>query len=882
MTVEQTFASLQSEPTGLTEKEWQDRLAKFGKNQLPEHGADPIWLIVLRQFASPLIYILVGAAVVSIIIGDAEDAVFIGIVLAINAAIGAYQEWQAERSSQALRGLLRTRASVLRDGRLQDLPAEELVPGDIVSVESGNRIPADLRLISTQSLEVDESLLTGESNSVEKHSEWIGPESTNLAERSNMIFAGGMVARGRATGVVVETGGQTELGKLAIEVMGSDGAKPPLIVRMERFTKYVAIGTVLASILIGAIGIIFWKYTLLDTFFMVVALAVSAIPEGLPVAMTVALAVAATRMSRRNVIVRKLTAVEGLGSCTLIATDKTGTLTCNELTVREIWIPSDRTLMVTGQGFAPDGKIENQDISKEQNHELDTLLRASVLCNEAELTQVDSKWTWRGDSVDVALLSLGVKGGQVRQSLIEENPLKEQIPFESEQQYAATFHEHDERSSIIAKGAPERIAKMCKGTDQEKALWEQTSLKMARRGIRVLALAEADRSLPIPNHETPIAKDQLKDLHFLGFLGMLDPLRSTAHSAIQECQAAGVQVIMVTGDHRVTAFAIAKELGLAKDEKQVMTSDQLKGDNLDWKEIFDKTSVFARVTPQQKLQIVEGAIQSGHYVAVTGDGANDAPAMKAANIGVAMGKAGTDVAREAAELVLSDDNFSSIVGGIEEGRVAYDNIRKVITLLLSMGAAELVMVMLTVATGLPIPLLPVQLLWLNLVTDGIQGVAMAFEPGDGKSLRRKPRRPDEPIFDRVMLERLWIAVFIVGVGGFLVYYFALQSGMSTFEARNFLLLTMVLFEIFHVGNCRSETQSAFAISPLRSPMLFFGTLAAFGLHLGSMYLPMAQKVLETKPISLQGWLIAIGVGLLIIPAIELHKLWGWARSRSAK
>ena len=418
---------------------------------------------------------------------------------------------------------------------------------------------------------------------------------------------------------------------------------------------------------------------------------------------------------------------------------------------------------------------------------------------------------------------------------------------------------------------------MCGGdqlsTDSRTRL-EEMALEMASRGFRVIAVASGEVIGGLTNNEIPPQPTELKPL---GFLGMIDPLRAGAREAVAECQRAGVLVSMVTGDHRITALAIARDLGLADREEQVVTASDLEGKSVEQLgAMVEKVRVFARVTPRQKLQIVEAARKFGHYVAVTGDGVNDAPALRAANIGVAMGKAGTDVAREAADLVISDDNFSSIVGGIEEGRIAYDNIRKVIYLLISMGAAELLMVLLAVISGLPVPLLPVQLLWLNLVTNGIQGVALAFEPGEGDSLRRKPRPPGEPIFNRLMIERLLVAVFVVGGGGFLVYDLAIRFGFAVEDARNLLLLAMVLFENFHVGNCRSESRSAFALSPLRSPVLFFGTLGAFFIHVAAMYVPFLQDLLSTKPVEVWLWSVAIGISVLIVPAIELHKWW-WAK-----
>jgi len=786
ISAEETLRELKSSSDGLSASEASRRLSLYGPNQLPEHGPEPLWWIIIRQFASPLIYILVAAAIVSILIGDAEDAGFIAIILCLNAAIGAYQESQAERSSHALKRLLRTHAQVMRDGKLIDILATDVVPGDIVWLESGNRVSADLRLLSSTSLEIDESLLTGESTTVHKDYKPLSASTATIADQHNMTFAGSMVTRGRGRGIVVATGISTQLGQLAVDVLGASGGKPPLIARMERFTNHIAIATVAASLLIGSLGILLWNYSLTDTFFLVVALIVSAIPEGLPVAMTIALAVATSRMALRNVIVRRLTAVEGLGSCTLIATDKTGTLTCNELTVRELHTIDGKQYNFTGEGFAPRGHIEHdhEPLLLPSEPSLQIVLEAGVLCNEAELNYRDHQWHWHGDAVDIALLSAGFKAGLEKNVLLAEKPLMSQIPFESENQFASTTHQLSSGLKSYLKGSPERIA------------------------------------------------------------------------------------------------AIARDLGLATSLQQVITANELEGKSqAELKEIVQRVRVFARVSPRQKLNIVNAARDAGHFVAVTGDGANDAPALQVANIGVAMGKSGTDVAREAAELVISDDNFRSIVSGIEEGRIAYDNIRKVTFLLVSLGAAELLMVLLSVVTGHPIPLLPVQLLWLNLVTDGIQSVALAFEPGEGDSLKHPPRPPSEPIFNRLMIERMAITVLTVGFGGFGVFSFALQSGWDVDQARNLLLLVMVLFENFHIGNCRSETKSAFALSPLRSPLLFYGTIAAFAIHVLAMYVPFLQNILGTKPLSVDSWLVAMGIALLIVPALELHKLSWKLRSK---
>lgn len=871
--------TLKSSHDGLSEEEASARLALHGLNRLPELPPVPLWRIVLRQFLSPVIYILVVAAMVSAVIGDPQDAAFIAAVLVINATIGSYQEWQAERSSQALRKLLSFNARVTRGGTIREIPAEHVVPGDVVWLESGNRVPGDMRILHAQGLEVDESLLTGESRAVTKDHAWLGDDSTPVADRLNMTLAGSMVMRGRSQGLVVATGLQTNIGQLAQDVAASAGGQPPLVERMERFTNYVAIGTLGLSILIGILAVLVSHYSLLDTFFLVVALAVSAIPEGLPVAMTVALSVATIRMAHRNVIVRRLTAVEGLGSCTFIATDKTGTLTCNEMTLCEMLLADCATVEITGEGFTPRGEVVLDSLHQNSSSQqlLESAVRTGVLCNEAELHQrSDGEWSHHGDAVDVALLCLGHKLGLIRQHLLKSHSQVAQIPFEPEHQYAASYHRDGGRIGIHVKGSPERVLAMCDHTWLPEAhrVMDELAANMTRKGLRVLALATGEMSGELSPGATPPPPSHLR---FLGFVGLIDPLRPGAKEAVKQCHEAGVNVAMVTGDHRETATAIARELGLVESVDEVMTGPELENLTPDqFVQRVGSVRVFARVSPRQKLEIVNALRRAGHYVAVTGDGINDAPALRAANIGVAMGRMGTDVARDAADLVISDDDFKSIVAGIDEGRIAYDNIRKVIFLLTSMGAAELLMVLLAVATGVPIPLLPVQLLWLNLVTDGIQGVALAFEPGEGDTLRRPPRSPNESIFDRLMIERLAVSVSVVGIGGFLTFFGSLQLGWTVEDARNLLLLVLVLFENFHVGNCRSETKSAFVSSPFRSPILFFGTVAALLMHVAGMYVPFLQRVLHTNPASAAMWCAAFLIALTVLPSIELHK-WLWSR-----
>jgi magnesium-transporting ATPase (P-type) len=874
------LAAVETNEGGLTEAEAAARLTALGPNQLPRQAPPTVWQLLLRQFQSPLIYLLGAAALASLIIEHPTDAAFIVVVLVINAAIGSYQEWKAEQSSRALQQLLQVRAAVLRDGEIREIPAEEVVPGDVVWLESGNRVPADLRLLMAHGLEVDESLLTGESLGIVKDPSWSGEAATPVSDRLNMVHAATMVLHGRGKGVVVTTGTRTIVGHLALDVMGAPPGKPPLLERMERFARTVAVAIVAGVAAVALLGVALRGHAVAQMFTFAVALAVSAVPEGLPAALTVALAIATHRMARRGVIVRRLAAVEGLGSCTLIASDKTGTLTCNELTVRHVRLTGGETLEVTGEGFAPHGQVLLQGKPIEPG-KLDRLARAAVLCNEADLHRRDGAWVWRGDPTDVALLTFAHKLGWARETALDLHPQLNEIPFEPERRYAATYHRVGEALYVFVKGAPERVVSMCAWEDESGHRAALTAAEaLAAQGYRVLALAEGAVPGTLDSSRTP---SEPAGLAYLGLVGMIDPLRPGVREAVAACREAGITVCMITGDHPVTALAIARDLCLANRPEQVITGRDLEGKSPQELQHYVRTvRVFARVAPRQKLELVEAARQAGYFVAVTGDGVNDAPALRAAHIGVAMGKGGTDVAREAAELVISDDNFATIVAGVEEGRVAYDNIRKVIYLQISTGAAEVLLVGLALAGGLPLPLLPVQLLWLNLVTNGIQDVALAFEPSEGDVLRRKPRAPEERIFDRLMIERTVIGATVMGLVGIGVFSGLLHAGWNEASARNGLLLLMVLFENVHVGNCRSETKSALRLSPLRSPVLLVGVIMALLVHVVAMHLPLTRAVLQIEPVRLSTWVGLFALALTVLVAIEMHKSTWALRQRHAR
>ena len=766
---------INSRRSGLTPDEARARLLQFGPNQLPAARSPGLLRVFLHQFTSPLIYVLLAAAGVSLLIQEYSDAGFIAVVLVVNAIVGAAQEYSAQRAADALRRLVSARARVLRDGQAYEIDATGLVPGDVVMLESGDRIPADLRLLESRNMEADESLLTGESLAVLKNAGGGLPAESALGDRVNMAFAGTLVARGRGVGVATATALQTQLGRIAEAALGESGVKSPLLTRMEIFTRRIAALVGVCALLTGIIC--FWRGMPLDeVFLLTVALAVSAIPEGLPVALTVALSIGMRRMAKRHVIVRRLLAVEALGSCTYIAADKTGTLTENRLSVVKLALPGGAEWEVAGEARKPIGDITTP-AGAPQEFELRSLRRlcmAAALANEGFLGRRDGEWTSSGDAADVAMLVMAGKAGVARAEVLQTSPELASIPFESERQFSASLNRVDGRIRVSAKGALEKILPMCDSmatstgdapVDASQA--EQQARDLAAQGYRVIALADGEMEGPPP---AQFDEAGLRKMTLLGLVCLIDPLRAEAKDAVAACKRAGMEVAMVTGDHPMTAYAIGARLGLAQDPADVVTGPQLRqADEQARGELIRRARIFARMEPRQKTDVVRALQAQGHFVAVTGDGVNDAPALRSAQVGVAMGKSGTDVVRETAELIITDDNFSSIVAGVEEGRIAYANVRKVVFLLISTGAAELVLFALSLLSGLPLPLLAVQLLWLNLVTNGIQDVALAFEPGEGDELRRPPRRPNERIFNRLMIERVLISALVMGGTAFLLF-----------------------------------------------------------------------------------------------------------------
>lgn len=815
------LAALDARAGGLGSAEAAARLARHGPNRLPSPRPPSPILLFLGQFRSPLIYLLLAAALVSLFGGDTTDAAFILGVLLVNAAIGAVQEGRAGASARALESLVQHSARVRRDGTVREVPAAEVVPGDIVLLESGTAVPADLRLIEASGLSVEEALLTGESAPVTKQVAAAVAADAGVADRPTMLHAGTIVVQGRAAGVAVATGLATELGRIADSLRTLPPAPPPLLRYLARLARQIAVAVV-ALIAVLAVALLARGGAAEEVFLLAVALAVSAIPEGLPVAVTVALATATQRMAGRAVVVRTLPAVEGLGSCTLIATDKTGTLTLNQLTVVAAIAPDGAALRL-----APDGEADPGGGAA-----LDSLARAAAACNEARLMPDGSGV---GDSVDVALLRFAELRG------VGSPPADAVLalhPYEPVNRFSSVAVRTDAGIAIHAKGAVERIAAMCAPPDPALLAAAEA---MATAGYRVIALASGSAAAP-----DRAALADPRGLTMIGCLALLDPLRPEAAAAVAQCRAAGIAVRMITGDHPATALTIARTLGLAESEAEVLTGREIAALAPDARTArILAAGVFARTEPAQKLLIVETLAAAGHVVAVTGDGVNDAPALQAAAIGVAMGRSGTDVARAAADLLLTDDNFASIVAGVEEGRVCYANIRKIAIFLLGTGLAELLMFLGAVAVGLPMPLTAVQLLWANIVTEGVQNVTLAFGRGDGDALRRPPRAASARLIDGHALLRMVPPALVMALVALLLFDRAIDAGASIEAARNGVLLCVVLFQNVFLLSVRSLHRSVFAEPLSRNPWLFAGIAAALLLHLAAMTWPPLQALLGT-------------------------------------
>ncbi len=947
--IQQIFEKLKTTERGLTTDEARERLLKFGPNRLAAEGKISRLQILLHQFKSPLIYILLIAAVVTFFLEEYKDTGVITAVVLLNALIGYIQEVKAEKQVRALKRMVVAKARVLRDGKEVEIDGEAVVPGDIVLLASGGRIPADVRLLKTIELRTDESMLTGESLPAEKKTVIIPEDNLPPGDQLNIAFMGTAVVNGRGSGVVVATAAQTVLGHIARDVQEIEVAKSPLQEKIDRFAQAIGIIVLVAASLLFVIGILVGEKAE-DMFLTAVAATVATIPEGLPIVVTIALAIGVARMAQHLAIIRKLPAVETLGSTTVICSDKTGTLTKNEMTVRLAY-DGEKVYEFGGSGYKPEGEIleEGRPIRAIADHQMALLLRIGLLCNESEIYEEEGDYKVDGDPTEGALIVAAMKAGL--------NPAEERnnlpqlfiIPFESDRGYMATVHRQGDRNVIYAKGAPEKILELCSGCRYgicEDVL--KVANHFAQAGLRVLGMAYRE----IPAEQVEItAKDLQTGLTFAGLQGMIDPPRPEAIEAVAGCKQAGIRVVMITGDHAVTALAIARQLGIAPEEEVVedlaakpmdsLTDEELlsltqtvagflalrsglsnrQPESITGKHVramsdmeflgllkdllaalvkragpegavrhvlagreietmsdstlfhlVQKVSVYARVAPQHKLRITQQLMKHGEIVAMTGDGVNDAPALKTAHIGVAMGKTGTDVAKESSDMVIADDNFASIYRAVELGRIVFDNIRKVIFFLIPTGIAAIISIMATVMLGLPLPYLPAQLLWINIVTNGLQDVALAFEPGEKDILQRPPRNPKAGIFNRLLVERTILVGLLISTGVIYAFLHALHQGMSLEKARTIAVTTMVFFQFFQAFNSRSEMQSLLRMNPLGNPFLFFGTIAAFLAHLAAIYLPSLQWLFRMEPLTSVDWLRIGLISITVIIAVEIDKL----------
>lgn len=872
LSTSEALEALGSRRSGLATGEVSSGRLRYGPNELKGKKKTPPAIVFLRQFLSPLIYVLMVAAVISLIVEHFIDAGVILGVLFLNAAIGFIQETRAEKAMEALIQMAAPKARVRRDGDIKVIPAREIVPGDIMLLETGDKIPADARLIEVSNLKVNEAMLTGESMPVDKCTDAIREDSP-MPERKNMVHMGTIVNYGRATAMVVRTGMATNIGQIATAIQEIKPEKTPLQKNISKLSRYIVVLFLGICALLVAVGVL-KGLDWLEVFLLAVAAAVSAIPEGLPAVVTVVLAVGMHIMARRNAIIRKLVAVETLGSATVICSDKTGTLTRNEMTVQRMYVDG-QTIEVTGEGYIPRGEFrrDGQMIDPQNEPPLNLILRIGALCNDSFLTRRDNDdcCDIYGDPTEGALLVAATKAGMNKEKLEKAFPRLDEIPFQSEKQYMATLHPRDGGRVVYVKGSVERLLALSKFrlnaervvplTEKDADSVMQANDAMARQALRVIATAYA---------ELPSELEDLKDeyirgnLVFVGLAGMADQPREEAKEAVRLCRQAGIRVVMITGDHKVTAESIARQLDLPAGrtvtglELQQMSAEELY-------EQVEDISVFARIEPLHKLRIVNALKSHNHVVAMTGDGVNDAPALKAANIGIAMGITGTDVAKEGSDMILADDNFASVVAAVEEGRVIFNRLRNVLFFLLSTNLGELLALTLALLFVGKAPLLAVQIIWVNLVTDTTAAVPLGLEPKVGDELKQPPRHPGVGIVFPGLLLRIAFMATLMSVGVFLIFRWA-EPRMSIEEARTITFCTIVAFEWFRAFNARSGRYTIFRLGVFRNRWLLMSTAVAVSLQLLVIYAPFMQVAFSTVPLTLGQWGIALlaGVSLFII------------------
>ncbi len=874
----EVLESFKSSERGLTEEQAQNRLEDFGFNELSKERKVTAVEIFARQFKSFLIVILIFASAISFLLGEITDAAVISSILVLNAILGFVQEYRAERALEALKRLAAPKAKVMREGKEAVIQARQVVPGDIMLFEAGDCVAADARLIEVMNLKVDESLLTGESVPSLKVLEAL-PEDTPLADRENIAYSGTTATYGRGKGVVIATGMETEFGKIAEHIQKAKEEPTPLQLRLR------SLGIMLGGLVLVICAILFAIEILagqpiLESFMMAVALAVSAVPEGLPAVVTVALALGVRKMSSRNAIVRRLSSVETLGCTSVICSDKTGTLTKNEMTARRIFV-NDRFFEITGAGYEPKGEFfkDGNLIDPEKESDLPLLLEIGCLCNHASLGERED-WSIVGDPTEGALLTLAAKAGIWKDELLKERPITAEIPFDSISKRMTTIHEVDGRRVAYVKGAPEIVLELSsfvhkEGEARKLPIDEKESTlvavkDMAADALRVLAFAYRE----IPSAIGFSSEEIERDLVFVGVVGMIDPPREEVKEAIAKCKNAGIRTVMITGDHELTAQAIAEDIGMLEKNGRVVTGvklDKMSDEELE-REV-ESVVVYARTSPEHKVRVLEALKNRGHIVAMTGDGVNDAPAVKGADIGVSMGIKGTDVTREASDMVLADDNFATIVKAVEEGRGIYDNIRKFIRLLLSTNLDEILLIAGTTLLRLPLPMLPIQILWVNIISDGLPALALSFDPYEKDIMERRPRSPKEGIFHGMLLFVLAAAIVDFLAEMLLVIYWRNTHFVSLARIRTIIFTSTVLFELFFVFNCRSEKHSVFRTNIFQNKKLVLAVALSLMLQLAVIYLPFFQPLFRTVSLNASDWLIILAIassGLLILPEVFMR------------
>ncbi len=886
---EEVLAKLGSAVGGLSATEAAQRLAANGPNELKDGKRISPWQIFLGQFKSLIIWILIVAGVISGALGEVVDAIAILAIVVLNAVIGFYQEFNAEKSIAALKKMTAPQAKVRRDGQVTSIPASGIVTGDILTLEAGDMVAADARLLTAASLKCIESALTGESEAVTKQPAKLDSGDIPLGDRENMVFMGTSVAAGTAQVVVVATAMQTELGRIAgmIEEAGADEGTP-LQQKLDSFGRILVWATLGIVVLLFGLGLLRGT-KFLELFMSSVSLAVAAVPEGLPAVVTVALALGVSRMARRRALVRKLPAVETLGSTTVICTDKTGTLTVGEMTVRAFYV-AGQSYEVTGEGYGPDGEVRVEGKKSEAQHAAPLLELATVVlgCNNAHLVEEEGNWKVIGDPTEGALLAGGAKAGGDRERIEQERPKHHELPFDSDRKRSTVIRKlPDGKLRAYVNGAPDVLLQRCTNlytqsevrplTDDDRKQIEAQNAAMAQQALRVIGSAYRDLEDAAPETLTVDAVE--RDLVFVGLTGMYDPPRQEAKEAVARCHSAGIRVVMITGDHPHTATAIARELGIASGDNVAVSGmelDKISDDEL--KRRAPDFAVYARVTAEHKLRIIRAWKANDAVVAMTGDGVNDAPAIKGADIGIAMGKAGTEVTKQASDMIITDDNFASIVAAVEEGRGIYDNIRKTLQYLLAGNTGELLLMTVCVILGLPMPLLPIHLLWINLVTDGLPALCLATDPIDADVMKRRPRKPSERITDRGFLGSMFLTGFLTAGVSFAVYFYMLKTQTPEI-ARTHAFAVLVFAELLRAFGARSETKPVWRISLFTNINLAIVVVVSFGLQILSHHNAFLGRFLKTSYMPLSESLLLLAVGAIPLIVLELVKVVRNARRK---